>query len=158
MKQISLIAMLAISLLLSHKTYAQQAIAQADCVDSVIIHQADSVKELYAKQGFLLVKENALSMESRYELPIVLELGKGEFYQFVFIGDAASILYELRMYDWNEKQIQYIKKNQGDPSYNIIDFSYIPEATQYYMIKPLQVNKKKKKMCGYVLLFKRPHQ
>jgi hypothetical protein len=158
MKKFSLIVTLAISLLLSHKTYAQQAIAQADCVDSVIVHQADSVKELYAKQGFILVRENAVSMVSQYELPIVLQLGKGEFYQFVFIGDAASVLYELRMYDWNEKQIQYIKKNQGDPSYNIIDFSYVPETTQYYMIKPLQVNKKKKKMCGYVMLFKRSQQ
>ena len=82
-------------------------------------------------------------------------LNKGDWYQFIFIGDASSLVYEVRMYDWNEKQIQYIRKNFGDPSYNIIDYSYVPDESQYYMIKPLQVNKKKKKMCGYVMLLKR---
>jgi hypothetical protein len=155
MKQVSLIITFAITLLLGNNAFAQQAIPPSDCVDSFMIHQADSVKELYAKQGLVLVRETAAEMVNQYELPIVLPLSKGEWYQFVFIGDAASVVYEVRMYDWNEKQIQYIKKNQGDPHYNIIDFSFIPDATQYYMIKPLQVNKKKKKMCGYVMLFKR---
>ncbi|HMG82465.1 MAG TPA: hypothetical protein VK559_05480 [Ferruginibacter sp.] len=155
MKKFTLSAMLAISLLLGHKASAQKLIAQEDCHDSVIMQEADSVEAAYTKAGYLLLKASSVSMQSQYELPIVLPLNKGDWYQFIFIGDPGSVLYETRIYDWNEKQLQYQKKNHGDSSYNIIDCSFVPDVSQYYMIKPLQVNKKKKKMCGYVLLFKK---
>ena len=155
MKHFFLLIMLAV--VVSHKGYTQ-AIMQVDCTDSLIVREADSVKDAYEKLGYTLLRENSVSMQSQYELPILLPLTKNDWYQFIFIGDPSSILYEVRTYDWNEKQIQYQRKNHGDSSYNIIDFSFIPETSQYYMIKPLQVNKKKKKMCGYVILFKRTHQ
>jgi hypothetical protein len=44
----------------------------------------------------------------------------------------------------------------GDVDGNIISFSYIAPFSEYHMIKPVQVNKKKKKdLCGYVMLLKR---
>jgi hypothetical protein len=155
MKYFSTLLVLTASILFSYTGYAQKAIPLNDCTDSAMTRQADSIKDVYEKQGFILLKETSVSMENQYELPIVLPLNKGDWYQFIFIGDASSLVYEVRMYDWNEKQIQYIRKNFGDPSYNIIDYSYVPDESQYYMIKPLQVNKKKKKMCGYVMLLKR---
>jgi hypothetical protein len=154
MKHFFLLVMLAV---VNHTGYTQ-TITQVDCTDSLIVREADSVKDAYEKLGYILLRENSVSMQSQYELPILLPLTKNDWYQFIFIGDPSSILYEVRTYDWNEKQIQYQRKNHGDSSYNIIDFSFIPETSQYYMIKPLQVNKKKKKMCGYVILFKRTHQ
>jgi hypothetical protein len=60
------------------------------------------------------------------------------------------------MYDWNEKQVVYQKKMWGDVDGNIISYSYIPRFTEYHMMKPVQVNKKKKKeLCGYVMLLKK---
>ena len=145
-----------VTCLLNLKGYGQKTIALSDCVDSLIIREADSIKQVFASQDFILLKETSVGMVNQYELPIVLPLNKGDVYQFIFIGDPTSILYELRMYDWEEKQIQYLKKNFGDPDFNIISYSFTPDVSQYYMIKPLQVNKKKKKMCGYVMLLKKP--
>jgi hypothetical protein len=59
------------------------------------------------------------------------------------------------MFDWNEKQVVYKKNQWGDVDGNIISYNYVPQFTEYHMIKPLQVNKKKKKLCGYVLLLKK---
>ena len=80
---------------------------------------------------------------------------EGSWYFFVFIGDPTSKLYELRMFDYNEKQVVF-KKQYGDVESNIISYSYIPKFTEYHIIKPVQVNKlKKKNICGYIIMFKK---
>jgi len=97
-----------------------------------------------------------MTMESEYEMPIILQMAQGSLYHFVFIGERTSKLYEVRMYDWNEKQVAYEKKMWGDIDGNIINFAYVPQFTEYHMIKPVQVNKQKKKnLCGYVMLVKK---
>ena len=126
------------------------------CSNSLIQHQVDSLKALYSSDGFILLKEDSVAMESEYELPVVVPLTEGSNYQFVFIGDYTSKLYEVRMYDWDEKMVVYQKKQWGDIDGNIIAYSYIPKFTEYHMIKPVQVNKQKKtNLCGYVMLFKK---
>ncbi|WP_133055319.1 hypothetical protein [Niastella koreensis] len=95
-------------------------------------------------------------MESEYELPVVLPMTAGTIYQFFFIGDPTSKLYEVRMYDWNERQVVYKKNQWGDIDGNIISYTYTPQFSEYHMIKPVQVNKQKKKLCGYVMLMKKP--
>jgi hypothetical protein len=82
-------------------------------------------------------------------------LSEGSWYQIVFIGDISSKLYEVRMYDWQEREVVYIKKQWGDVDGNIISYSYIPKFSEYHMIKPVQVNKKKKVLCGYIILLKK---
>jgi len=121
--------------------------------------QVDSVKSLYTAEGFQLLKEASISMESEYEMPVVVPLTEGTWYQFVFIGEYSSKLYEVRMYDWNEKMVVYKKHQWGDIDGNVISFSYIPQFSEFHMIKPVQVNKKKKKnLDGYVMLFKKVKQ
>jgi len=121
-----------------------------------IRQQVDSLKTLYANDGFQLVKETPLQMESEYEIPIVLPLTQGTYYQFVFIGEQSSRLYEVRMYDWKEKQVAFQQKRWGDVDGNIIAFSYIPQFSEYHMMRPVQVNKKQKRdLNGYVMLFKK---
>lgn len=115
----------------------------------------DSLKQLYSSQGFTLLREASMTMESEYEMPIILPMTEGTYYQFVFIGDPTSRLYEVRMYDWNERQVVYKKNQWGDVDGNIISFEYMPKFSEYHMIKPVQVNKNKKKMCGYVMLLKK---
>lgn len=142
-------------LLTGYYATAQQVIRQQPCTSPSIIQQADSIKVLLAKEGFIVIKEASMQMVSEYEMPVIVPLTEGSWYQFVFIGDISSRLYEVRMYDWNEKQVVYQKKVWGDVEGNVISYSYIPKFSEFHMIKPVQVNKKKKEMCGYVMLLKK---
>ncbi|HMJ47508.1 MAG TPA: hypothetical protein VK498_09270 [Ferruginibacter sp.] len=143
--------------LLSGAAIAQDdRIRQVPCSNESIMHQADSIKKLLISDGFVILKEASMTMESEYEMPVIVPLTEGTWYQFVFIGEISSKLYEVRMFDWNEKQVVYQKKMWGDVDGNVISYSYIPKFTEYHMIRPVQVNKKKKKgLCGYVMLLKR---
>jgi hypothetical protein len=154
MKKLSLIIFLA---LLSHLVAdSQDVIKLQSCKDDQISKQADSLKTLYSKDGFALLKEASITMESQYEMPVIVPLNKGSLYQFVFIGDYTSRLYEVRMYDWEENRVAFQQKRWGDVDGNIISFYYVPEHTEFHMMKPVQVNKTKKKgLCGYVMLFKK---
>src|SRR5688572_25923628 len=87
----------------------QNAVTQKTCADVVIQKQADSVKKQLISGGFSLLREAMITMESEYEVPVIVPLKAGEWYQFVFIGDAASGLYEVRMYDYNEQQVVFKK-------------------------------------------------
>jgi len=142
-------------LLFSTVGKSQDVIKQADCTDANILKQADSIKKEIYKQGFVLVKENTMQMESEYEMPIIVPLNAGTWYQFVFIGEYTSKLFELRMYDWDEKEVAYIKHQWGDIDGTVIRYSYIPKFSEYHMLKVVQSNKTKKKLCGYVMMFKK---
>lgn len=130
-------------------------IRQQSCDGNPYQLLVDSLKKFYSEQGYSVLREASMTMESEYEMPIVLPMTAGAGYQFIFIGDPTSRLYEVRMYDYTEKQVVYKKNMWGDVDGNIISFNYVPQATEYHMIKPVQVNKNKKKMCGYVMLLKK---
>jgi hypothetical protein len=150
------VILLTASLLLATLCFSQEVIRVKPCNDTLIQRQADSLKTLYSKQGFDVMREASITMESEYEMPVVVQLQQGAFYQVVFIGDITSKLYEVRMYDWDEKQVAYQKKMWGDVDGNIISYQYRPQFTEFHMIKPVQVNKQKKKgLCGYIMLLQK---
>lgn len=135
---------------------SQEVIRIKECNNEGIKLQVDSLKQLYSKDGFVVLKEASITMESEYEMPVVVPLTQGSWYQFVFIGEPTSRLYEVRMYDWSEKQVVYKKHMWGDVDGNVISYSYIPKFSEFHLMKPVQVNKKQKKnLCGYVMLFKK---
>jgi hypothetical protein len=142
--------------LFSTHVTAQDVIKQQSCEGNPYQQTVDSLKQVYASQGFVLLREASVTMESEYEMPVVLPMQQGTWYQFIFIGDPTSKIYEVRMYDYSERQVVYKKNMWGDVDGNIISFSYVPQVSEYHMIKPVQVNKKKKKLCGYVMLLKKP--
>jgi len=126
------------------------------CENALISQQVDSLKKLYSADGFILMKEASITMESEFEMPVIVPLNQGSWYQFVFIGDYSSRLYEVRMFDWNERQVIYQQKRWGEIDGNVISYSYQPKFSEFHMIKPVQVNKQKKKnLCGYVMMFKK---
>ena len=140
----------------SSSVQGQDRIRQVSCYDSTLKFQADSVKFSLFKQGFIVVKEATMTMESEYEMPIIVPLAAGTWYNIVFIGDMTSKLYEVRMFDFDEKQVVYQKHFGLGMESNIISYSYIPKFSEYHVIKPVQVNKlKKKNICGYIMLFKK---
>lgn len=132
---------------------AQEVIRQAPCFDASMKRQADSLIKSMALQGFKMIREAAMSMENNYEMPVIVPFTAGAGYQIAFIGDAKANLYEVRMFDYAEKQIVY--KKQGIEN-NIISYSFIPNSTEYHMIKPVQAGKRKiKKFCSFILIFRK---
>ena len=83
---------------MSFTARSQEVIRQAACYDSTLKSQADSIKKAFSSQGFVVVKEATMTMESEYEMPVIVPLNQGSWYQIVFIGDMSSKLYEVRMY------------------------------------------------------------
>ncbi len=142
--------------LLTVTAFSQDVIRLQSCSNDVISKQVDSLKNLYSNDGYILLKEASINMESEFEMPVIVPLTQGSWYQFVFIGDYSSRLYEVRMYDWQERQVVYRQKRWGEIDGNVIVYSYVPQFSEFHMMKPVQVNKQKKKnLCGYVMLFKR---
>ena len=140
---------------LGYATQAQEVIKQESCDTNPFRSEIDSLKNVFTSQGYIVLREASMTMQSQYEMPIIVPMSQGSLYQFVFIGEPTSKLYEVRMYDWNEKQVVYKKNQWGDVDGNIISYAFIPQFSEYHMIKPVQVNKTKKKLCGYVLLLKK---
>jgi hypothetical protein len=148
--------LLSLLLLLTTACFSQEVIRQQSCSNDLINRQVDSLKTTYSKDGYVLLKEASIMMESEFEMPVIVPLTEGSWYQFVFIGDYTSRLYEVRMFDWNERQVIFQQKRWGEIDGNIISYSYIPKFSEFHMMKPVQVNKQKKKnLCGYVMLFKK---
>lgn len=139
----------------NHLSAQGDVIKQQSCDGNPYQSTVDSLKKVYSNQGFAVLREASMTMESEYEMPIILPMTQGTLYQFIFIGDPGSRLYEVRMFDWSEKQVVYKKNQWGDVDGNIISYPYIPKFTEYHMIKPVQINKNKKKLCGYVMLLKK---
>jgi hypothetical protein len=121
---------------------------------SEILSQADSIKQVFAQYGYTVVREAAINMESEYELPVIVPLTEGAMYQVVFIGDPTSRIQEVRMFDYDEKQVFYQKKWVHAEG-NIISYSYQPQHSEWHMIRPVQVNKERKNCSGYVMLLKK---
>ena len=133
---------------------AQDVIRQKSCANQSITLQVDSLKKVFEASGFMVLKEASMSMESEYEMPVLVPMTQGAWYHIVFIGDPGSRLHEVRMYDYDEKQVYY-KKLYGYSEGNIISYGYMPKISEWHMIKPVQVNKSKKDCCGYILLLKK---
>lgn len=150
----SFVALIIMSL--SATAQHEDVIRQASCYNETLKAQADSLKLVLRDQGFIVVREATMAMESEYEMPVIVPLNEGSWYHIAFIGDMTSKLYEVRMYDYNEKQVVYQKHYGNGMESNIINYSYIPKFSEYHVIKPVQVNKKKKKdICGYFIIFKK---
>lgn len=139
----------------SATVFSQEVIKQQPCENVSIRAQADSLKLIYVKKGFKVMKESSVSMESEFEVPIIVQLRERSLYHFIFISDKTSRLFEVKMYDWEEKKIFSDKRKYEDGDGNISQWDHIPLTTNYHMIKPVQVNKKNKKMCGYFIVLKK---
>jgi hypothetical protein len=133
--------------------YAQLKIATGSCKDSILLFQADSIRQGLSELGFKFAAEWFISMESQYEQPIYLPLQKGLFYHIVFIGEQSSRRRELSFYDGeNRKLLGDVKGIRED---NVIRFGHVPQTTEYFTATLLQVNSKKKDICGHLMIFKK---
>lgn len=119
-----------------------------------ITSQVDSIKHVFSQFGYTVVREAAIEMESEYDLPVIVPLTEGTLYHVIFIAEPSSRIQEVRMYDYEEKEVFYQKKwvqSEG----NIISYSFQPQHSEWHMIRPVQVNKQRKNCNGYILLLKK---
>ena len=128
--------------------------AQDACNSKHILHQVDSLKKVFEQNGFKIIQESSVNMESEHELPVIVPMKMGTPYQVVFIGDAQSQSYEVKMFDFSEKQVFHSRTNNGHT--NIISYAYTPQMSEYHLISTSQTNSERKKnLCGYILLLKK---
>ena len=149
-------AFILLFVLSSQELFAQRVIPQPNCINHFYRPEIDSLKRVLGAQHFMLVREASMTMESGYEMPVVMSLAKGNTYQLIFIGDPRSAQFEVRMFDWKERQVFYKKNQISDWDRNIINYSYLPLVTENHLMKPVQVcNSQKNGLCGYVMVFKK---
>jgi hypothetical protein len=152
MKKLFTIAAITISSLLALTTVAQPLVKKIAVDNAYILTQADSLRTAFEKDGFVLSKSSAMTMESNNELPVILSLTAGTNYRIVFIGENTSSSCEMKLMDWNDKQVAFKKKNGEN---NVITYDYTSVATEYHMIKPSQTNENKNQLGGYFMIFKK---
>lgn len=127
---------------------------EIDAMES--LYKIDSIKKTYNDEGFLLVKEASVVMTNNYESTIFLPLREGTWYKFVFVGDNSSKSLQQKLYDFSEKKIIALnQKPKVDLEENIMQFDYIPKFTEFHSLRSLQINKRKKNIGAYFLLFKK---
>ena len=152
MKKLFTLAAITLATLLTLTTIAQPLVKNIALDNAYILTQADSVKSAFEKDGFILSKASTMVMESNNELPVILSLTAGTSYRIVFIGENTSSSSEMKLMDWNDKQVAF-KKNNGEN--NVIAYDYKSNTTAYHMIKPAQTNNNANQLSGYFMVFKK---
>ncbi len=139
------------------KTEAQSKYSAIPDHGSLLMkRQADSLKTRFTNEGYVVLEESRITMSSETELPVIVNMKKGTWYQIIFIGDIHSHSFEVRMFDFDEHEVVY-KKNEWSQDGNIISYPFVPKGTEFHLIKPLQVTRgKKKNLFGYFLLLEKP--
>ena len=57
--------------------HAQNVIRVSNCKDELIKKQVDSIKSAFTSQGFIIAKEASMTMESEYEMAVMVALTEG---------------------------------------------------------------------------------
>ena len=148
------------ALILLLTTYTSHTFSQdfqrPPCVRSAYQSQVDSLKQSLASRGYCLMKEASITMESTFDMPVVMQLEQGNMYHFVFIGDPASLEYQVTMFDWKDRMVFCKKSQRQAADGNVLYCSFEPETSKQHIFRPLQVTTAKSKtLYGYVLMFKK---
>jgi hypothetical protein len=67
---------IAFFLFISHSAISQEVIRLQSCTNDMIAQQADSLKNLYTKDGYVLLKEASITMQSEFEMRSLFLLPK----------------------------------------------------------------------------------
>jgi hypothetical protein len=139
--------------LLLTKARAQEQGPRIGCKNATILQKAANLKEDWKAQGFEVLNDAMLSMDSKEDFPVIVQMNQGEFYQIVFVGDNRATKVHLEAYDRSKKSIfNKTQKPMQDES-EVISLSFTPAATDNYTFLLSQI-KKKEQMCGSFTILK----
>lgn len=126
-----------------------------DCYNETIFREADSIKNIFIRDSFEIMRETSLKMETQYPSPIIFRLKKGEWYHLIFVPDNSSRLVEVELFNSDEQRIFYEKNKKKDEAGTVVSFSIIAPENNVYNIRLLQINKHAKELCGYFILMRK---
>lgn len=137
------------------KLNAQNTAPRIGCKDANILVQATEIKQSLLKQGFEVVNDAMLSMESREDFPIVTRMQAGVFYQIVLIGNTRSKRINLNLFSPDQQSIVQKEQQPLNQTSNVISFSFSPSTSGDYtfllsqtMKQELLKFKGKETICG----------
>lgn len=133
--------------------YAQQQAPRIGCKDATLLVQSTELKESLTKQGFEVINDAMLSMDSKDNFPIVVRMQSGVYYQVIFLGNTRSKRMNLELYDVNQKKIITKEQQPLNQTSNIISFSFTPPTNGDYTFILSQTMKQemfkpKESVCG----------
>jgi len=152
MKKIFRFAVLLSFTFVSLHSYAQNNGPQLGCKDPYILTQAKGLKEGLQAQGFEVLNDAMLSMQTREDFPVVVRMKQGEFYQVVFVGNTRSNKMNLELFDSEHKSLLHKEQKPMQQTSNVISFSYTPETSGDYMFVLSQVIKQKTSCGSFTIL------
>lgn len=146
---------IAVFLGLSAQSYAQQA-PRIGCKDPYILTQATDLKHNFEEQGFEVLNDAMLSMESREDFPVMVRLKQGDFYQVIFVGNTRSSRMILDLFGPNKKPVLNKEQKPMSQTSNVISFSFTPERSEDYMFLLRQIIKKGNSCGSFTILRLKP--
>jgi len=123
------------------------------CIDPVVRQQAQNIKDHYTRQGFTVMKDAMVSIESMTQYPVIVGLKQGDLYQLCYVANPSYQNMHMTLYDGNDAIIDKKDafKNREQPNYFIMTFS--PTVTDEYLITIIQ-KLKNMTVCGNFFILK----
>ena len=151
MNKLKLIALLLLCICTS--SIAQQRAPRIGCKDATLLVQSQDLRESLTQQGFEVLNDAMLSMDSKEDFPIVVRMQAGLFYQIVFIGNTRSKRMNLHLFDGKKKEVLSKEQQPMNQTSNVISFSYTPDISGDYTFMLSQTMKQeafksKESVCG----------
>jgi hypothetical protein len=136
-------------------TLAQRHSPMIGCKDANLLVQATELKESLVKQGFEVINDAMLSMDSREDFPVITRMQEGLFYQIVLIGNTRSKRINLDLYGPDKESLIRKEQQPLNQTSNVISFSFSPSKSGDYtfmlsqtMKQELLKFKAKETVCG----------
>jgi hypothetical protein len=155
----SLILFLVFSIGAIGASKAQSPSPRIGCKDATILMQATELKQNLLQQGFVVLNDAMLSMDSREDFPVIARLQAGLYYQIVLIGNTRSKRMNLALYAPDKELV--LRKEQQPGSSNVISFSFSPSSSGDYTFLLSQTMKQelltfnsKESVCGSFSILK----
>lgn len=123
------------------------------CQDPVLRAQAVDIKKHYSEQGFKVLQDAMINMESMVPFPIMAQLQRGQLYEIIFVGQQAATNHRMVMYDGDNRKVdeKFVFKKSGVDVTNYIIYEFIPERTDLYLFE-FMTRLKNKEFCGSVCI------
>ena len=87
--------------------------------------RATEIKQSLLKQGFEVVNDAMLSMESREDFPIVTRMQAGVFYQIVLIGNTRSKRINLNLFSPDQQSIVQKEQQPLNQTSNAVSYTHL---------------------------------
>lgn len=116
------------------------------CNDKAIRLQAEQIKAGLKAQGFKVVRDAMITMDSRQPAPIGIQFVKGKLYQLIYIGDRRASRIDFELLDENDKRIEHMQLKKPSEN-NFLIYAFTPAVSDIFLVI-LSQRWKTNSMCG----------